>query len=135
MNIRSMQRLGHAHPLLHKLFTEAAKKCPVDIEVGETARSKKRQAELVAAGASWTMNSRHIPKRPAHKWYGTKPVAHAVDFLCHVNGKLRWDWPLYVKAAEHIMAVAKKLDIAIVWGGSWKQRDGPHIELDRRKYP
>lgn len=135
MNVRSLARLERAHPLLKKLFIEAAKKCPVDIEVGEVDRTRKRQEELVAAGASWTMNSRHIPRKPAHDWYGTKPVSHAVDFLCYVNGRLRWDTPLYVKAGEHIEGVAKELGIDIVWGWRWKQKDGPHVELSRKKYP
>jgi peptidoglycan L-alanyl-D-glutamate endopeptidase CwlK len=135
MNIRSLQRLDRAHPQLRKLFIEAAKKCPVDIEIGEVDRTKARQEQLVKAGASWTMNSRHIPKVPHHEWYGTKPVSHAVDFLCYVDGKLRWDFPLYVKAGEHIEEVAKRLKIDIVWGWRWKQKDGPHVELARKTYP
>jgi peptidoglycan L-alanyl-D-glutamate endopeptidase CwlK len=135
MNIRSHQRLDRAHPQLRKLFIEAAKKCPVDIEIGEVDRTKARQEQLVKAGASWTMNSRHIPKVPHHEWYGTKPVSHAVDFLCYVEGKVRWDWPLYAKAAEHIKDVAAKLKIDVVWGGDWKVRDGPHFELRRATYP
>jgi peptidoglycan L-alanyl-D-glutamate endopeptidase CwlK len=37
--------------------------------------------------------------------------------------------------AKLIKEVAKELDISIVWGGDWKVRDGPHIELDRKRYP
>lgn len=136
MNIRSLQRLESAHPQLKKLFIEAAKQCPVDIEISEVARTKKRQEELLKAGASTTMNSRHIPKVPRHEWYGTKAVSHAVDFYVTVNGKVRWDWPLYAKAAAHIKSVAEKLSISIVWGGDWKSfKDGPHIELSRKTYP
>lgn len=136
MNIRSHQRLSHAHPALRKLFIEAAKKCPVDIEISETARTKKRQEELVKAGASMTMNSRHIPSVPKHEWYGKIPVSHAVDFYCTVGGKVRWDWHLYKIAADHIMSVAKELKIQVVWGGSWKTfKDGPHIELNHKIYP
>ncbi|WP_448508806.1 M15 family metallopeptidase [Immundisolibacter sp.] len=135
MNIRSHTRLEKAHPLLRELFEEAAKTSPVDIEIGEVARTVARQKELVAAGASWTMNSRHIPKKPYDPQFGTDPVSHAVDFLCYVNGGLRWDWPLYISAAKHIKEIALKLKIAIVWGGDWEQRDGPHIELKRSTYP
>lgn len=135
MNIRSHTRLEKAHPLLRDLFIEAAKRCPVDIEVGEVARTEARQRELVMAGASWTMNSRHRPKIPSDPRYGKVPLSHAVDFLCYVNGKLRWDWPLYVMAAQHIKTVAKEMNIDIVWGGDWKQKDGPHIELRRTVYP
>lgn len=123
MNIRSMQRLEKAHPDLERLMLEAAKKCPVDIEISEVLRTKARQVELVKAGASQTMNSRHL-------------TGHAADFYATVGGKVRWDWALYTKAGQHIKATAKRLGIAIVWGGDWKSfKDGPHIELDRRVYP
>jgi peptidoglycan L-alanyl-D-glutamate endopeptidase CwlK len=136
MNIRSHQRLDHAHPQLRKLFIEAAKKCPVDIEIGEVSRTTATQAKYVKAGASTTMNSRHIPKKPHHKWYGEKPVSHAVDIFVMIDGKARWDWPLYTKAGAHIKDVAKKMGIAIVWGGDWRSfKDGPHFELDRKTYP
>lgn len=136
MNIRSLTRLDQAHPQLRKLFIEAAKKCPVDIEISEVSRSKARQEQLLKAGATQTMNSRHIPKKPHHSWYGEKPVSHAVDFFVTVEGKVRWDTPLYVRAGEHIEQVAKKLGIAIVWGWRWKTlRDAPHIQLDWKTYP
>ncbi len=136
MNIRSLQRLDRAHPQLKKLFIEAAKKCPVDIEISEVDRSKARQEKLFAAKATKTMNSRHIPKVPYHKWYGSKKLSHAADFFVTVDGKARWDWPLYVIAATHIKEVANKLGIAVVWGGDWKSfKDGPHFELSSKTYP
>lgn len=123
MNIRSLSRLEKVHPDLEKLMLAAAPKCPVDIEIGEGLRTKARQAELLKAHATTTMNSRHL-------------TGHAVDIVCYVAGKVRWDWPLYAKAAEHIKATAEKLGIAIKWGGDWKSfKDGPHFELDRKVYP
>lgn len=136
MKIRSLQRLERAHPLLKKLFLEAAKKCPVDIEISEVDRTPARQAKLLDAGASTIKNSRHIPKVPHHEWYGKNKVSHAVDFYVTVDGQVRWDWPLYLKAGRHIKEVAKEMKIAIVWGGDWPTlRDGPHIELSRKVYP
>lgn len=128
MNIRSLTRLDGAHPDLRRVMIEAAKKCPVDIEISEVLRTKARQAELFKAGASQTMNSRHLA-HPVDK------LSRAADFYCTVGGKVRWDWPLYVKAGEHIEKVAKELGIAIVWGWRWKMRDGPHIQLDWKAYP
>lgn len=123
MNIRSLQRLDQAHPDLKRLMIEAAKRCPVDFEIGEVKRSKARQEQLVKAGASQTMRSRHL-------------TGHAADIVCTVEGKVRWDWPLYARAAAHIKGVAETLRIPIVWGGDWKTlRDGPHFELDRKAYP
>ena len=129
MNIRSHQRLDKVHPDLRKLLIEAAKKCPVDFEISETLRTKARQAELFKAGASQTMRSRHL----AHPSDG---LSRAADIYCTVEGKLRWDWSLYSKAAAHIKETAKSLGISIVWGGDWRTlRDGPHFELDRKVYP
>jgi len=129
MNIRSHQRLDKVHPDLRKLLIEAAKKCPIDFEISETLRTKARQAELFNAGASQTMRSRHL----AHPSDG---LSRAADIYCTVEGKLRWDWPLYSNAAAHIKETAKSLGISIVWGGDWRTlRDGPHFELDRKVYP
>lgn len=123
MNIRSHQRLDHAHPDLKRLMVEAAKQCPVDIEIGEVLRTRARQVELVKAGASQTLRSRHL-------------TGHAADIYCTVGGKVRWDWPLYIKAAAHIKDTAKKLGIAITWGGDWKTlKDGPHFQLNWKVYP
>lgn len=123
MNALSLQRLGKAHPDLQRVMIEAAKNCPVGIEISEVLRTLARQTELVKAGASRTMDSRHL-------------TGHAADFYCAVGGKVRWDWPLYATAGAHIKKVALELDIKIVWGGDWKTfKDGPHIELDRKFYP
>jgi peptidoglycan L-alanyl-D-glutamate endopeptidase CwlK len=69
------------------------------------------------------MNSRHL-------------TGHAVDVVCYVNGKVRWDWPLYEKLSETVKECARELEVPITWGGDWKSlRDGPHYELDRDEYP
>lgn len=123
MNIRSLQRLEKVHPDLRRLMTVAARACPVDIEISEGLRSKARQAELYKAGATMTMNSRHL-------------TGHAVDIFITVNGRPRWDWPLYKRAADYIKSMAQRLGIKIKWGGDWRTfKDGPHFELDRKSYP
>ena len=124
MNSRSLKRLEQAHPELRRLLihAHASIRGPVDFEISEVRRTGQRQAELVRAGASKTMNSRHL-------------TGHAADIYCTVGGRVRWDWPLYAKAAAHIKATAQELGIAIVWGGDWKMKDGPHFELDRKTYP
>ena len=110
MNALSLHRLSKAHPDLQRVMIESAKECPVAIEISEVLRTHARQAELVKAGASQTMDSRHL-------------TGHAADFYVLVGGKARWDWPLYVTAGAHIKLVAYKLNIDIVWGGDWKMRD------------
>lgn len=129
MNSRSIKRLEQAHPLLHKLMVSAAEDSPVQFEIGETLRTLAQQQKNVAAGVSWTMDSRHLP----HPGDG---FAYAVDVVCYANGKVSWAWPLYTKLAAHIKQRALELGIHIVWGGDWKRsKDGPHYELSRQSYP
>jgi peptidoglycan L-alanyl-D-glutamate endopeptidase CwlK len=108
------------HRDLVKVVRRAEQKVPFIVTEG--LRTVARQKQLVAAGASQTMNSRHL-------------TGHAVDVAAVVDGKVRWDWPLYARIAEEMKAAAKDLGVPIIWGGDWKFRDGPHFELDRRKYP
>ena len=120
---RSRARLTGVHPDLVRVVELALTYSPHDFTITEGLRSVARQRELKAAGASQTMNSRHI-------------TGHAIDFAVLVGGKVRWDWPLYGQVAEAFKRAAKKLNVPIIWGGDWKSlRDGPHVELDRKRYP
>ena len=120
---RSLNNLSGVHPDLVKVVRRALEITDTDFAVIEGLRSKERQAELVKAGASQTMNSRHI-------------TGHAVDLAAVVGGAIRWDWPLYERIAKAVKTASAELKVAIVWGGSWKSfPDGPHFELDRKVYP
>lgn len=115
---RSIDRLNGVHPDLVSVVKLAIERSEVDFMVTEGLRSKERQKELVAVGASKTMNSRHI-------------TGHAVDLAAYVNG-IRWDWPLYEKIAKAMKQAAYELNIKIEWGGDWKSfKDGPHFQLSR----
>lgn len=104
------------HPDLVSVVKLAIERSDVDFMVTEGLRTKERQRELVAAGASKTMNSRHI-------------TGHAVDLVAYVNG-IRWDWPLYEKIAKAMKQAAYELNIKIEWGGDWKSfKDGPHFQI------
>ncbi len=120
---RSRGRLKGVHPALVAVIEAAIQKTPVDFMVTEGVRTPARQAALVRAGASLTLNSRHL-------------TGHAVDVAALVDGAVRWDWPLYPRIAEAVKAAAKEEGVAIVWGGDWPRlRDGPHFELNRRVFP
>lgn len=123
LNQRSLTRLEGVHEDLKKVVTRASEITEVEFVVTEGLRTKARQAQLFAAGASQTMNSRHL-------------TGHAIDLAALVGGAVRWDWPLYDKLGAAMKQAAKELGIAIIWGGDWKTlRDGPHFELDRKSYP
>jgi peptidoglycan L-alanyl-D-glutamate endopeptidase CwlK len=120
---RSVARLKGVHEDLVKVVERAIEITTVDFTVLEGLRDPLRQKKLVEAGASQTLNSRHI-------------TGHAVDLGAWIEDEVRWDWPLYHKIAAAMKEAAKELDVAIVWGGDWRTfKDGPHFELDRRKYP
>lgn len=88
----------------------------------EGLRTIERQKQLVAKGASKTMNSKHI-------------TGHAVDLAPMVDGDIRWDWPLYHKLAPIIKQAAKDMGVNITWGGDWRSfADGPHWEIDPVAY-
>lgn len=117
LNVRSEKNLAGVDESLVRVVRLAATKTEVDFIVTEGLRTKERQEQLVKAGASQTMNSKHL-------------VGRAVDLAAVVGGEVRWDWPLYPKLAKAMKDAANELDIKIVWGGDWKNfRDGPHFEL------
>jgi peptidoglycan L-alanyl-D-glutamate endopeptidase CwlK len=119
---RCRQRLADVHPDLVRVVERAADEGAQFI-VTEGLRSRQRQAQLVEAGASRTMNSRHIS-------------GHAVDVAALVNGEVRWDWPLYDALAVAFKRAADIEGVPINWGGDWPTfRDGPHYELPHSKYP
>ena len=123
LNDRSDRSLKGVHPDLVKVVRRAAVITKSDFIVTEGLRTVARQKELVAAGASKTMKSRHI-------------TGHAVDVAMLVGDKIRWDWPLYAAFSKVMKQAAKDVGISIEWGGDWKSfKDGPHYQLPWNKYP
>lgn len=123
LNARSEKNLQGVHPHLAAIVRRAAEITEIDFVVTEGLRTVARQKQLVAAGASKTMKSRHI-------------TGHAVDLAAVVGGKVRWDWPLYAKLAAAMKRAAAETGRPIEWGGDWKSfKDGPHFQLPWREYP
>lgn len=122
---RSAGNLRGVHPDLVRVMARARALSPLEFVVIEGLRTTERQRQLVASGASKTLNSRHL-------------TGHAVDIVPRdpATGKLVFDWPLYHRLAPAVKAAAQELSVPIVWGGDWRTfRDGPHFELDRGRYP
>lgn len=120
---RSLQRLEGVHPDLVKVVKRAIELTPVDFTVLEGLRALDRQKQLVAAGASKSMNSRHL-------------TGHAVDLGAYVAGEMRWDWPLYHQVAAAVKRAAAEVGVPIEWGGDWRTfKDGPHFQLPFASYP
>lgn len=120
---RSLNNLKGIHPDLRRVIDRALEDSPLDFIVIEGLRTKERQKELVASGASRTMNSRHL-------------TGHAVDLLPIGPSGPAFDWPLYDRLGPAVKQAAEQEGVALDWGGDWKSfRDGPHFELDRLAYP
>lgn len=120
---RSLKRLEGVHPDLVKVMKRAIGCSPFDFTVLEGLRTYARQKQLMAAGATRTMNSRHL-------------TGHAVDIAPFLAGTVRWDWPLYHQLALVVKKSAAELEVPITWGGDWRSfKDGPHWELPWKVYP
>ena len=120
---RSLSRLEWVHPDLVRVVKKAAAMSSLDFTVLEGLRSLGLQKQLVADGASKTMNSRHL-------------TGHAVDLAPMVRGTIRWDWPLFHQLAVVVKDAAKAENVPIQWGGDWRTfKDGPHWELPWKQYP
>lgn len=123
LSARSLSRLEGVHPDLRAVVELAITRTEVDFTVLEGLRTPERQQQLVAAGASRTMRSRHL-------------TGHAVDLGAFVGGEVRWDWPLYHKIAAAMKDAARALNVPLEWGGDWRSfKDGPHFQLPHREYP
>ncbi|HOX50339.1 MAG TPA: M15 family metallopeptidase [Fibrobacteria bacterium] len=146
----SRKELQGVHADLVRVVHRAIELTAQDFSVHDGIRTLDEQKRLVAAGASKTMESRHI-------------TGHAVDLVPYINGKLRWEWePIYV-IADAVRMAAREFQVPIRWGGSWdvaftdstdspehlvaayvetcRQQgkrafiDGPHFELPKARYP
>lgn len=123
LSVKSMTRLQGVHPQLQAVVKLAITMSDVDFAVLEGLRTLERQRELLKAGASQTMRSRHL-------------TGHAVDLGAMVGGQVRWDWPLYYRLADVVKGAALQLKVPIEWGGDWKSlKDGPHWQLPWAEYP
>jgi len=146
----SKKELQGVHPDLVAVVQRAIEITVQDFSVHDGIRTLAEQKKLVAAGASQTLDSRHI-------------TGHAVDLVPYVNGKLRWEWdPIYM-IADAVRVAAQELGTPIRWGGAWDVEfttssespedlvaqyvarrkaaglrafiDGPHFELPKAHYP
>ena len=119
---RSLKNLEGIHPDLLAVVTLALEISKVDFCVIEGIRTKQKQEQLVKAGASKTMNSRHL-------------TGHAVDLAPYIAGQIRFDWPPFYEIARAMKEASHTLEIPVEWGGSWKFKDGPHFQLPWAQYP
>jgi peptidoglycan L-alanyl-D-glutamate endopeptidase CwlK len=120
---RSRKNLQGVHPDLVKVVERAIEITKQDFVVIEGLRSEARQRELLAKGATRTLNSRHL-------------TGHAVDIAPWVAGTISWDWKFYSEIRNAMVTAAAELGVEVEWGGNWESfKDGPHWQLPWDKYP
>jgi len=120
LSLRSKQRLSGVHPDLVDVVKRAIEITEQDFSVTEGIRHIERQRQLVATGKSTTLNSRHL-------------TGHAVDLVPY---PVSWDWEYFYPIADAMKQAAEELDVDLEWGGDWKSfPDGPHFQLNWKKYP
>jgi peptidoglycan L-alanyl-D-glutamate endopeptidase CwlK len=114
--------MAGVHPDLVLVVLRAAE-AGASFIVTEGLRTPARQAILVAAGKSRTLNSRHI--------HGL-----AVDLAVALpDGGVSWNRDDYKQLAVFMAAAAQELGIPVTWGGSWTSFvDAVHWELSREFY-
>jgi len=150
ISARCELRLAGVHPDLVRVVRRAAEG-GATFRVTEGLRTRERQAELVAKGASQTMNSRHL-------------TGHAVDLAPLVGTDVSWDWKHFFPLADAVADAARAEGVPLIWGGAWGRLvqdwpqggakaaqdayvaerraagrrpflDGPHFELPATVYP
>lgn len=123
MTPSSETKLKGVHPDLVKVVRRAEQISGLTFVVTEGLRSLERQKQLKKIGATTTLRSRHL-------------TGHAVDLAVTVDGKVRWDWPLYDRLSKFVKKAAKDVGVPIEWGGDWQSfKDGPHYQLPWKDYP
>lgn len=103
---KSIKELVGVDPRLVAVVKRAIELTEQDFSVHDGIRTLAEQKALLKAGATTTLNSRHI-------------TGHAVDLVPFINGKLRWEWPPAYKIATAMRKAAKEQGLKLRWGGCW----------------
>lgn len=112
------KRLATTHPALVALwhaFVAEMEGQPFEPALLETTRTLARQKELVAAGASRTMNSQHLLQPDGY----SRAIDIGADVKFGTGREIRWDWALYYTMAERMRIASLKTGIDVIWGGVW----------------
>lgn len=107
---RSISRLEGVDSRLVEVVNIAIQVTKVDFGVIEGLRTVDRQKELVASGASQTMNSKHI-----------KGIA--VDLMAYIGPRASWELTLYDDIADAMKIGAQEAGVAVKWGAAWNIPD------------
>ena len=108
---RSLNNLRGVHPDLVACVHMAIELTKIDFGVICGLRTLEEQKELVATGASQTMNSKHLRQGDG---YG-----HAVDLMAYVGSRASWENNLYDDIADAMKEASQRLSVSLKWGAAW----------------
>lgn len=137
----SEAKLIGVKPVLADIIREAARRSSVPFIVTEGLRTAARQAQLVAAGASKTQNSRHLTGHATDLW----PVDPATGKALPSDAAFKAGsaaakaasarlWADLRVIAAMVKTIGKERGILIECGVDWGW-DAPHVQLNRAAYP
>lgn len=116
---RSRERLLGVHPKLVRVVERAIETTKVDFGVTSGIRNLTEQEQLVAAGKSQTMKSKHLRQEDG--------FGHAVDLVAYVHtdggAHVSWELNLYDDIADAMKRAARDVGLSVRWGGAWQVND------------
>ena len=107
---RSLDKMDGVDKSLVGVVKRAIELTKIDFGVIYGMRTIQEQENLVAAGKSQTMKSKHL-------------VGRAVDLMAYVDGKGCWELNVYDDLCDAMKEAAKELGVAIKWGAAWSEGD------------
>lgn len=107
----SKAELNGVSPKLVSVVGGAASRSKQLFAVHDGIRTLQEQHELLSAGATTTLKSKHLVQSDG--------FGHAVDLVPIINGQLRWEWEPIFKIAHAVAQEAKKQNVDLIWGAVW----------------
>ncbi len=107
----SSSRLIEVQVDLARTVRRAIELTDQDFQVFEGLRTLDRQRELVASGASRTLDSYHLADK-----YGQ---SHAVDLVPFIAGRVQWQDGPCLTVARAMHRASRQFMVPVTWGAVW----------------
>lgn len=146
----SSERLETVHPDLQNVVNAVVPTSPFQIVVMQALRTADEEMQLWLSchnndgtrnDQPWKTNCNGYPvgvtasNGIAGTGVSNHQGGHAVDLGVEISGAMVWDMQYYKQLAGLMLGAAAKLQIPLVWGGSFITPDNDHFELNKNFYP
>lgn len=126
---KSLAQRETLHPKLKQVVDKLVE-LGFNFSILQGVRTPEQEKDLVASGASTTMNSKHLPD--------VNGQSRAMDIALN---PISWNnTEQFVLFAGYVLGLADSMGIKLIWGGDWNRdfntldtgfRDLDHFELDK----